>query len=163
MKTTRFRLNLPGFTVELQGQRTFVEDLYRKISRDLAPMLAAAAEGRPIKTPMANAATAAQPQNMPTRRNGYTWMYFCSHLFNKVYVVENAAVEATPLGRFIDLDRVRRIYVDAERGTVFDSLTDDNRTLWAEFTEEGRALLKQSVKAHNAGQADASSSGNPTT
>ena len=147
--TTRFRLNLPGFTVELEGQRTFVEDLYRTISRDLEPMLKAASSGQPITLPELS------PESEGTvstnRRSSHIWVYFCTTLFNKVYVMENNTVEATLLGRFIDVDRIRRIYIDdiPKNSSVFSNNFHNNRTLWAEFTDEGRELLRNTIAQQN--------------
>ncbi|MEL6179521.1 MAG: hypothetical protein AAFS10_11230 [Myxococcota bacterium] len=156
--TTLFRLNLPGFTIELKGERTYVEDLYRSICRDLEPMMTAAARGKPIRLPELPEPVAESPESRsePTRRRSrYIWVYLCTSLFNKVYVVENPTIEYTAIGRFIDVDRIRRIYLDrVTDGGIFHSFTHNNKTLWAEFTHEGRALLRETVARHHKGGSD---------
>lgn len=144
--TTRFRLNLPGFTIELEGERTFVEDLYRSICRDIEPMMTAAARGKPIRLPELPEPGNEARSGHIARRSRYIWVYLCTALFNKVYVVENSAIEHIALGRFIDVDRIRRVYLDrVDDGELFKAFTHDNKTLWAEFTHEGRALLRETV------------------
>jgi len=142
---TRFKLSLPDVTFEIEGETTFVEDLYKTISRDLEPMLIAATAGEPIDLPPLKQETSTSRKNSQSIR--YTWVYHCTALFNKVYVTENNIISNSVIGRFIDVDRVRRISIDQDNGrSIFSSLFDDNRTLWAEFTEEGRQLLRKTLE-----------------
>jgi len=143
-RRTRFVINLPGLNAELEGDRKFVEDLYHKIVKDVGPIIAATADRR---------AKASTPRKDDTDeregpRGGYTWVYLVTELFNKVYVVDNTAVENTVLGRFLDADRVRRIYLNAEKTAQLTGLTSGSRTLWAEFTDAGRAMLRRNSDTH---------------
>ncbi len=133
---TRFSINLAGFTAELEGERTFVEDLYRKIVRDVGPLIAAGSDPQKARREAPKAAPTAP-------RGGYTWVYLTTHLFNKVYVIDHTAFEASVLGRYFDVRQVRRVYLNAERTAQASGLTAGSRTLWAEFTEEGKALLRK--------------------
>ncbi len=135
---TRFVLRLPGFRIEMSGQKHFVEELYRTINRDFTPLIEAAARGE-----ISNAQTT-QPHDDPeaSRRSGYAWLYLCTAYFNKVYVMENSRLEASILGRFVDFERIRRVYVDHENSPLLTGMNDADRTLFAEFTEEGRAALR---------------------
>ena len=137
-KRTRFLINLPGFTAELEGERKFVEDLYRKISRDVGPFIAAGNEARR----KADSSPEEDSSIGHARGGGYTWVYLCTELFNKVYVVDNSVLDNSALGRFVDPDRVRRVYLNNEGTAKLTGLTSGSRTLWAEFTDEGRALLR---------------------
>lgn len=138
-KRTRFLINLPGFNAELEGERTYVEDLYHKIVKDVGPIIAATQGPKSRPRPVADDDTG--ERNGP--RGGYTWVYLVTELFNKVYVVDNGTVDSTALGRFIDVDRVRRIYLKTEKTAQLTGLTAGSRTLWAEFTEAGKAMLRR--------------------
>lgn len=138
MKTTRFVLRLPQLRIELAGEKTFVEELYRTINRDFTPLIEAARRGE-----LGAGKLPEVTQENPAVRSGHTWVYLCTAYFNKVYVMENSRLEAGLLGRFLDIDRLRRIYVAEEHSPVLAGLSDTDQTLFAEFTEEGRAALRK--------------------
>lgn len=137
---TRFVVKLPGLDIELEGEKTFVEELYRAIYRDFAPVVEAAREGHQAHE-LALQVQRLQDESPAQRRRGHTWLYLCTAYFNKVYVIDNSRLEATFLGRFVDIDHIRRVYIDKEESPLLAGLTDNDRTLWAEFTDEGRAAL----------------------
>ena len=144
MAVTRFRLNLPNILIELTGERDFVEELYRQVSRDLLPLY----ESQPPK-PLpsapelpAKAAHKADVSKAPHKR--FTWIYACTDLFHKVYVVENPTIDRSIIGRWIDARNIRRLYLNREDEKLIDSLAGSNKTLWAEFTEAGREFLRKS-------------------
>ncbi len=136
---TKFVLRLPDIHIELKGEKTFVEEIYRAINRDFSSLIEAAEQGGSAHEVALQAQREEQRQQ---RRNSYTWVYLCTAYFNKVYILESARIEASMLGLFVDIDRVRRVYVDDERSPILDGLAQSDRTLWAEFTEEGKAALR---------------------
>ena len=106
-------------------------------------LLLLSAPGDPIDLPPLEHESS--PRKPDTRKSNYTWVYHCTSLFNKVYVTENHIISNSIIGRFVDVEKVRRIHVDKSRNTLLDVLFNDNRTLWAEFTAEGRELLQNTV------------------
>ncbi len=128
--TTRFRLALPGVTVEVSGDQTFVEEMFGKVSQDLAELLS---------QPEAARSTA-------DRGSRHVWVYVRGALYNKVYLSDIRDLERGPLGRFMDPDRVRRLYTDGEKCARFAGFPEREKTLWAEFTEEGQAMLRQGMR-----------------
>ena len=152
---TRFRLNLPHFSIELSGDREFVEELYRKVYRDLLPLIEAGAnsgatipvtQSAPAQT-SASTIPAGPEASSKLPRNDYTWIYNCTPHYNKVYVVENQLIWHTYYGRILDPRRLRRIYVDRERKSkLFHELAAGNRTLWAEITPEGRRMIEEAAQ-----------------
>jgi hypothetical protein len=166
---TRFRLNLPNFSIELAGERSFVEELYRKVYRDLLPLIEASAtqnaqpmsapEGKPLASGKQTAfaqtipvtAAAPPPHGAPDpnslHRNDYTWIYNCTSHYNKVYVIENQVILHSFYGRFLNPQRIRRIYIDRDtKSTLFKPLAAGNRTLWAEITPEGRRMIEEAAQ-----------------
>lgn len=171
---TRFRLNLPNFSIELAGERSFVEELYKKVYRDLLPLIEASAQAqaqaqaplqRPDGQPAASGKQVAFAQTMPSavtvaappphgapdphslHRNDYTWIYNCTAHYNKVYVIENQVIVHSFYGRFLNPQRIRRIYVDRDsKTTLFKPLAAGNRTLWAEITPEGRRMIEEAAQ-----------------
>ncbi len=137
---TRFRLNLQFFTIELAGEKTFVEELYRKVYRDLLPLL-----NTPKPT---EAAIDPKPEESPSKaRLEYTWIYSCTPHYNKVYVVENAIMTHSIFGRVLNPKSIRRIYIERnpESAHLFREVSAGNRTLWAEITPEGRRMIEEAA------------------
>lgn len=136
---TKFRLNLSQFSVELAGEKTFVEELYRKVYRDLLPLLSTSQP-----TPKAIDPKPAEPRSYS--RLDYTWIYACTPHYNKVYVVENSVITHSIFGRVLDPQRLRRVYLDKPKGgRLFSELSAGNRTLWAEITPEGRRMIEEAA------------------
>ncbi|OIP41857.1 MAG: hypothetical protein AUK47_05750 [Deltaproteobacteria bacterium CG2_30_63_29] len=136
---TKFRLNLQQFSVELAGEKTFVEELYRKVYRDLLPLLST-----PEPTPKEIDPAPAEPASYA--RLDYTWVYKCTPHYNKVYVIENGVVTHSVFGRYVDPRRLRRIYLDHTKPPLFSELSSGNRTLWAEITPEGRRMIEEAAQ-----------------
>ncbi|MDX9719950.1 MAG: hypothetical protein RBU37_04320 [Myxococcota bacterium] len=136
---TRFRLNLAQFSVELAGEKNFVEELYRKVYRDLLPLINTPKPGPEAITP--------QPvDNKANPGQDYTWIYSCTPHYNKVYVVENSVLVHSIFGRHLDPRRLRRIYLDRANSPLFRDLASGNRTLWAEITPEGRRMIEAAAQ-----------------
>lgn len=137
-KTTRFRLNLPHIDIELSGERNFVEDLYQRVSKDLLPIYQQNVDKKEASKAKSKAVDKGAPHEL------YTWIYACTDLFHKVYVVENHLVETSIIGKWINSSRVRRLYLDQEDERIISAVSGDNKTLWAEFTDAGRDFLRKS-------------------
>lgn len=153
---TRFRLNLPQFSIEISGEKTFVEELYRKVQADLLPLLENPGKAAQIHAQSSSPSVASMAQsggrggppaidesNVP--RMDYTWIYSCTTHYNKVYVVENRVINHSIFGRYIDARRVRRIYIDRDKTRLFKELSSGTNTLWAEITPEGRKMIEQAA------------------
>ena len=125
---TRCRLHTPDLLAEITGPRGLVEEVYRDITEDLARL--------------------DEPHGEPAERarRHPLWAYLGTTHLNKVYAVESSALTTSPLGRFVDSDRVRRLYAHERRALAFAGLDHDTHTLWAEFTPQGRALLHDTLK-----------------
>ena len=136
---TRFRLNLPEFSVELAGEKEFVEELYRKVYRDLLPLLSSSAPTQAVIDP-----APVEPESHP--RHDYTWIYSCTPHYNKVYVAENSVLTHSVVGHYLDPRRIRRVYLDRKRSQLFSEFSEGNRTLWAEITPEGRRMIEAAAK-----------------
>ena len=126
---TRFNLDLPGFSLTISGDKVFVEDVYRRVSQDILPVVFPA-PGSPMVRP-----TGSQPKkSTPT----FTWVYGVTQYYNKVYAVDDNELRRSILGPFILPTQIKRIYVDRDDSDLFTSLTGSQKTLWAEFTPEGK-------------------------
>jgi hypothetical protein len=130
MDQTRYFVSTHGLEVTLEGPRRLVEELYREISRDLA--LLPREEAPPSGDPAAEAPAW-----------GSIWVYLRTEHLHKVYLVEREALAHHLMGRFLDVDRVRRVHAHEPEALLFAALEEDDQTLWAEVTEAGRAWLRE--------------------
>jgi hypothetical protein len=109
-----------------------VEEVYRKISQDLARFQGFEATEVTRETPTFN----------------HVWVYLESEFLNKVYVMESSALGHSLLGRFVDADRVRRVHTHDREALGTSGLHEADQTVWAEVTEAGRAHLRGVLRAH---------------
>jgi hypothetical protein len=129
---TRFTLDLPGFQLDISGDRAFVEELYHRVSLDILPLIF---PNHPAPRSPARAQAA-------RRAKGYTWVYGVTQYYSKVYAVSDDELRAGLLGPYLDPGQVRRIYVARDDHDLFTSLAGGQKTLWAEFTAEGRSRFQ---------------------
>jgi hypothetical protein len=132
-RLTRFKLDLPGFELEITGEQRCVEDLYRQISQDLIPLV----------QPRAPGPDGLEDTAVIRAHTGYTWVYGVTDYYSKVYAVADAELAAGLLGSHIQPSRLRRIYVARDDDDLFTKLAGEQKTLWAEFTPAGRARFQR--------------------
>lgn len=122
---TVYQLTLPGLGLKLSGPRRMVEEVYRKISLDLARFQGFEASEVTQETPAFN----------------HIWVYLSSEYLNKVYVLESNSLGHSLLGRFVDADRVRRVHAHDREALRTSGLEEADQTVWAEVTAAGRQHL----------------------
>ncbi|RAL25517.1 hypothetical protein DL240_04720 [Lujinxingia litoralis] len=139
--TTHFHFDFGGITLELSGERTFVEKMYKQVMRDVAE---ARSQAPPAAAP-AQSGSKGRVQAGPARRRS-VWVHRCSELMRKIYMATPADVSASVVGKVIDSEPVAVIYVDKDAfGGVFPQM-DDGQTLWAEFTAAGKEKVAEATR-----------------
>jgi len=154
------RIESSQFSLELEGDPDFILETYDNVRADILRRLidlinsADSGERRPASVP--NKAVRGQSLNelsgrvqseTPTnessaaRAPNYLWVYITHEIYNKVYAVDLATYSASPLSRFFDGRRLRKIYIDKEYHAVLGSLVGTGKTLWSELTVKGRDQL----------------------
>lgn len=133
-RATRFKLDLPGFELEIAGEQRFVEDLYRQISQELIPLVLPAQRD---ENGLEDTAVIRAPHL------GYTWVYGVTDFYSKVYAVSDAELASGLLGAYLKPSRLRRIYVARDHNDLFTQLAGEQKTLWAEFTPAGRERFQR--------------------
>jgi len=83
---TQFRLNLNGISLELEGEKAFVEQMYRDIMKDIEEArrrnkaIAIKASGSKAS------AKEAEALRHRARRDSVVWIHRCSELVHKIYM-----------------------------------------------------------------------------
>jgi hypothetical protein len=128
---THFHFDFGGITLELSGERQFVEKMYRQIMKDVEQARAQRIEKPEVR--------AAQVQ----RINHAVWVHRCSEMMRKIYMTTQGDIERTILGRCLDPEELAVVYVDKDiLSNIFPEF-DKGQTLWAEFTPAGREKIAE--------------------
>lgn len=147
--TTHFHFDFGGITLELSGERAFVEKMYKQVMRDVAEARSGAL------TPSKSEAKAGGGgrgwmQAGPSKRRS-VWVHRCSDLMRKIYMATPTDVSGSILGTCIDSEPVGVIYIDKSAFSGVFPEMDDGQTLWAEFTAAGKVKLAEATRpAHKA-------------
>ncbi len=145
---THFCLNLNGISLELEGERSFVEEMYRQIMRDIEEArrrnLAAqpqAASQAPLKASSAtDPGQAPRPRATPSREQ-VIWIHRCSPLVHRIYMGTPQELSESPVLGAIQLDRVATLYIDDALLPKLLPRFERGQTLWAELTAAGKQQM----------------------
>lgn len=163
---TQFRFDFGGILVEVSGEREFVQELYRRVMRDVetarkaatgltdwpvAPAGSSSSASTSASTSTSTSAERAESKETgsgPISRPGWKapeaiWVHRSSELMRKIYMVAVKDVLKTPLGPLLDVGALSNLYVDKEIFETFFPKVANNQTLWAEFTREGRDKIAE--------------------
>lgn len=138
--TTHFHFDFGGITLELSGEREFVEKMYKQVMRDVAE----ARSGAHNASRAASAGKGAVQGAVAKRRS--VWVHRCSDLMRKIYMTTPADVSASILGRAIDSEPIGVIYIDKGAFNGIFPEMDGGQTMWAEFTAAGKAKLAEATR-----------------
>ncbi len=137
---SEFRFECEGIEVEIRGSREFVETMYRQIMRDIDRARPADESIQP--DPPASSSSPAPPDEH------VVWVVSRDEMIQRVYMTEAANVEASPLGRALDAERIGTLYTDAEGFEgLLPRVADREETLWAKLTEAGRRRISGGFEA----------------
>ncbi|MFU8802338.1 MAG: hypothetical protein ACNA8W_00875 [Bradymonadaceae bacterium] len=128
---THFNFDFGGITLELSGDRRFVEKLYRRVMKDVEYVRAGHHE-----------VAKHTEEEAPTLQNA-VWVHRCSEMMRKIYMTTQAEVGQSILAGCITPDLMGVVYVDkGVMDRVFPEL-EKGQTLWAEFTPAGRERIAE--------------------
>ena len=137
---TQFRLNLNGISLELEGDRAFVEEMYRQIMRDIEE---AKRRNQAAAKPAASRAKAkaGEAAARKARRDAVVWIHRCSELVHKIYMTSPEELGEVGQLTFLDPERVATLYIQDRLLPKLMPQFDKGQTLWAELTPAGRQKI----------------------
>ncbi|WP_133622040.1 hypothetical protein [Bradymonas sediminis] len=133
-ESIRFEFSFHGINIELSGESKFVDTLYRELMRDIEAArqtLDKEEEQAEVK------ASAASIEHTPV------WVHRCSEMMRKVYMSNVSEMKRSPVGKTLDYQAVRTFYTDDKAFRAFFPKLADNRTMWAELTDEGQRTIRK--------------------
>lgn len=140
---THFHFDFGGITLELSGERQFVEKMYRQVMKDVEAARAAGALS-PISQEASEVSEVSEAKfEDPHGMHQAVWVHRCSEMMRKIYMTTQHEINKTIVGRCIDPRAVGVLFVD--KGVlekVFPEL-EKGQTLWAEFTPAGRQKIAE--------------------
>lgn len=143
---TKFRFDFGGITLELTGDREFVQEMYQCVMEDVQEARLRAnqqpeqrGQGKRAVSP---GGKLKESQALPRS----VWVHRADNLMRKIYMVSESDVARSWLAQILDETYISSVFVDKPIfEQVFPEL-DGGKTLWAEFTSEGRKRLAAASK-----------------
>lgn len=135
---TQFRLNLNGISLELEGEKAFVEQMYRDIMKDIEE---ARRRNKAIELKSsASKASAKEAEALRhrARRDSVVWIHRCSELVHKIYMASPEDLGQLRQIQAIDTEKIATLYIDDKLLPKLMPQFDKGQTLWAELTPAGR-------------------------
>lgn len=130
-ETVRFQFDFRGVQVEIAGDRRFVDQMYQELMRDIeAARLGASEREDELKLP---------------DDEGLVWVHRCSEMMRKIYMATADDIGFTLLSNTLDARQLSSIYVDKRVFDRFMPKIANERTLWAELTEEGKRTINSAT------------------
>jgi hypothetical protein len=146
---TRFQLTFNGISLELHGEKEFVEEMYREVMADLEEARARNARGQMPSTAPASASQAKPPATAGAKKKverpleHVIWLHRCTPLVNKIYMASPSDVRKTKrLSAFVP-EQIATLYVEGKLLTDVMPQFDRGQTLWAELTTAGRKKIAE--------------------
>jgi len=143
-KTTHFQFNLEGIELEISGEQSFVELMYRRIMRDIEEARSLPASGS-SKVSRATQPLPAAPKAVKQVRKEsrpVIWVHRCTEMMHKIYMSSPEDIARAPLFRSLESDWISVIYTNEHAITHVIPNVEAGHTLWAELTDAGRARIK---------------------
>ena len=147
-KRNYLRIEAPSFSLELEGEPQFILDSYDNVRQDvLKRLVALMQDSHPedgidlssIDGPIVTGDdTPRDPPAAVPEDGHYVWVYIAHEIYNKVHVVDLDTFNASPLSRFLDGVRLKKIFLDREFRDTLGPLLGTGKTLWSELTKKGR-------------------------
>lgn len=151
--TTRFQLSLHGISLELSGERDFVEEMYREIMRDIEVARARMLAGQPSGLQQAIVSEeptlqldmpreSPRPKGPPVQEQ-VIWLHRCSELVHKIYMTSASDLARVMPLRHVNKERIATLYVEDKLLSKLMPQFDRGQTLWAELTRAGRKKIAE--------------------
>lgn len=137
-ESIRFEFNFEGIKIEISGESDFVDTLYRDLMRDIQ-----AARQDLDAADQENLPDQQIEQIVVTPEQAPVWVHRCSDMMRKIYMSTLAELEGSPLRNALDFGAVRTFYCDDAVFNAFFPGLSDNRTIWAELTDEGQRTIRK--------------------
>lgn len=122
-----------GATVELSGDRKFVERMYRRLMDDIE-------EARRRVRDRAGEVEIPTPEK---KKRPTAWVSRCGEMMRKVYMFSESELESTPLEGIVDLEELSTVHVSREVFSRFFCDHENKKTLWSKFAPEAREKLAE--------------------
>lgn len=152
---TKFQLSLNGISLEVSGEREFVEEMYRAIMADIEEARRRLHQGvvTGLSSSSAPAVSAKPAQNTPAKVSPSTkqrqnfeqvvWVHRCTSLVNKIYMASPRDLHRTKVLSKLNINHLATLYVEDKLMTRILPQFEKGQTLWAELTTAGRAKIAE--------------------
>jgi len=145
-KTDHFQLNLNGIQLEISGERSFVQHMYREVMRDLeeARRRALEAKRRGPRGKKKRVSRRERPEP------NVIWLHRVSDMVHKIYMASHSDLDDSPLFDVLDRSVLGTLYVEDNLLPRALPRFARGQTLWAELTSVGRRKIAEATGKYDA-------------
>lgn len=159
-EATRFQLNLNGILLEIEGERAFVEAMYREVMKDieearrrrLNPALEAGKAPAASRGISGTSVATTNPQGNPRVsgsrarvQQGVVWIHRCNELVHKIYMGSPQDLRTHQVFDILNPDRIGILYIEDPLINEILPRFETGQTLWAELTPAGRKKIAEAA------------------
>lgn len=127
---SEFELERDGVRIRLAGSWQFVQEMGRKVMRDVGRDEPEAAEPAP-------------PSSKHPRRH-VLWIIRYGELMRRIYMAEQRDFAESPLHDVLDPDAIGTLHIDKSAfEELLPAVASGEKTIWAKLTEAGRRELEE--------------------
>ena len=138
--TTHFQFTLGRLSIELSGEKEFVERAYKMLMADVEA--ARALRGVPLPEPI-EASEAEDDNAEPVEPRKIVWVHRCSEMMHKIYMSTANELSRNKFFRLFDLEGVNVVYTERDAVEAVLPGIEKGLTLWAELTSKGRQKIAE--------------------
>lgn len=160
--TTHFQLNVNGISLELSGEREFVQMMYRKIMGDLEIARSRMLSTQQRVSEPEDRSVAAVKRRLKAKQSApavpqdhVIWLHRCNEMVHKIYMASTDHLENAPMFAQLRPEAIRTLYIQDPLLSRALPTFERGQTLWAELTEAGRRKIAEATHAYNAATEDA--------
>ncbi len=156
-EATRFTLSFNGISIEIEGDKDFVEEMYREVMADIEE--AKRRIGNTIGARSGAAKASAKTPKLPTPQERVIWVYRCNPLVHKIYMTSVLVVAENPAFEAFEPQQLNAVYVEEPLLTKLMPQFNKGQTLWAELTAHGREKIAEASAGNPANRTTLASHG----
>ncbi|MEM1350359.1 MAG: hypothetical protein AAGI01_17500 [Myxococcota bacterium] len=150
-ETDHFQLNFNGIQLEISGERSFVQHMYREVMRDLEEARRRALQAKP-----SSGKKRVKSRERP--EPNVIWLHRVSDMVHKIYMASHHDLDGSPLFDVLDRPTIGTLYVEDNLLPRALQRFARGQTLWAELTSVGRRKIAEATGKYNAVKVDANRS-----
>lgn len=146
----KLRIRAKSLNLDLSGEPEYILRAYDAIRPVLLERFVESVD-RVLEESSAEAPTSRRTLEMhapaaareTSRRREHINVVVCNAVYNKIHLADREELSESPFGQVIEMDEVRRIFLNRSQAGRFREFFRFGKVLWRELTVAGKAVVKR--------------------